>query len=51
MVHKCYSYLGKPYIKDVSVRNGFILCRACEQVLKDEEVEPSILKKIRDKEK
>ena len=45
--HKCRAYRGK--IKDVSVRKKTIYCRACLKPLSEDEVDPEILKKIKEK--
>lgn len=45
--HKCKIYRGK--IKDVSIRRKNILCRACGKKLSEEEVDPKILKEIKEK--
>ncbi|HKL24031.1 MAG TPA: hypothetical protein VJ912_01715 [Candidatus Nanoarchaeia archaeon] len=45
--HKCNIYRGK--IKDVSLRNKKIYCRACYKPLSEDEVDPKMLKKIKEK--
>jgi len=47
ILHKCRAYRGK--IKDVSIRDDKVYCRACNNVLSEEEIDPEILAEIKPK--